>query len=99
MSSPVLTRYCLSRQILFDRTDLQPYAQIIFNDRREVITDVRYDEYKECEGVHFPANIRILFPQEEYSVELKVMKLSINAPITDEQFVMEAPPGAHVGFE
>jgi len=92
-------KYYLSRKTLFDRTDMQPYEQIIYNECGAVMTDVWYYEYKEFEGVLFPTNIRILFPQEAYSVELKVMKLSMNAPITDEQFVLETPPGVHLGLE
>ena len=55
---------------------------------------LRYDEYREFNGVLFPTNIQIWRPQEEYSIKLEVTKLTINGPIMDDQFVLEPPSGA-----
>jgi hypothetical protein len=57
---------------------------------------VLYDEYREFNGVFFPTNIQIRRPQEEYSIKLEVTKLTINGPITDDQFVLEPPSGAGI---
>jgi Domain of unknown function (DUF4292) len=86
----------LSRKTVFDRTDLQPHHQILYDENGSVITDVLYDEYKEFNGVLFPTNIRIWRPQEEYSIKLEVTKLTINGPIMDDQFVLEPPSGAGI---
>jgi hypothetical protein len=51
--------YYLSLKTLFDRTDLQPREEIIFDHAGLIDTDVRYDEYKEFNGVLFPTKIRI----------------------------------------
>jgi hypothetical protein len=84
----------LSRKTLFDRTDLQPHEQVFYDEHGSIVTDVRYNEYREFNGVFFPTNIRIWRPQEEYSIKLEVMKLTINSPIRDDQFVLEPPSGA-----
>jgi outer membrane lipoprotein-sorting protein len=86
----------LSRKTVFDRTDLQPHQQVLYDEHGSVVTDVLYDEYREFNGVLFPTNIRIWRPQEEYSIKLEVTKLTINGPIADDQFVLEAPAGAGV---
>jgi outer membrane lipoprotein-sorting protein len=86
----------LSRKTVFDRTDLQPHRQVLYDEHGSVVTDVLYDEYREFNGVLFPTNIRIWRPQEEYSIKLEVTKLTINGPIADDQFVLEAPSGAGV---
>jgi outer membrane lipoprotein-sorting protein len=86
----------LSRKTVFDRTDLQPHQQVLYDEHGSVVTDVLYDEYREFNGVLFPTNIRIWRPQEEYSIKLEVTKLTINGPIADDQFVLEAPSGAGV---
>jgi hypothetical protein len=80
--------YRLSRKTLFDRTDLQPHEEIIFDQTGSIETDVRYDEYKEFNGVLFPTRIRIRRPEEEYSLEIRVIKLSINGPVADDQVVL-----------
>jgi hypothetical protein len=86
----------LARKTVFDRTDLQPRQQVMYDEHGSVITDVLYDEYKEFNGVLFPTNIRIWRPQEEYSIKLEVTKLTINGPIMDDQFVLEPPSGAGI---
>jgi hypothetical protein len=82
----------LSRKTVFDRIDLQPHQQILYNELGAVVTEVVYDEYREFNGVLFPTNIRIWRPQEEDSIKLEVIKLTINGPIMDDQFVLEPPP-------
>ncbi|MGB8064145.1 MAG: DUF4292 domain-containing protein [Candidatus Sulfotelmatobacter sp.] len=84
----------LSRKTVFDRTDLQPHHQVLYDEYGSIVTDVRYDEYREFNGVLFPTNIQIWRPQEEYSIKLEVTKLTINGPIMDDQFVLEQPSGA-----
>jgi hypothetical protein len=84
----------LSRKTVFDRTDLQPRQQVLYDQHGSVVTDVMYGEYREFNGVSFPTNIRIWRPQEECSIKLEVKKLTINSPITDDQFVLEPPSGA-----
>jgi outer membrane lipoprotein-sorting protein len=86
----------LSRKTVFDRTDLQPHQQVLYDEHGSVVTDVLYDGYREFNGVLFPTNIRIWRPQEEYSIKLEVTKLTINGPIMDDQFVLDAPSGAGV---
>jgi outer membrane lipoprotein-sorting protein len=84
----------LSRKVVFDRTDLRPHQQLWYDEHGSIVTDVHYDEYSEFNGVLFPANIQIWRPQEEYSINLRVTKLTINGSILDDQFVLEVPPGA-----
>jgi hypothetical protein len=86
----------LARKTVFDRTDLQPHQQVLYDEHGSVVTDVLYDEYKEFNGVLFPTNIRIWRPQEEYSIKLEITKLTINGPIMDDQFVLEPPSGAGI---
>src|SRR6202050_582891 len=86
----------LSRKIVFSRTDLQPNRQYIYNDQGKLVTDARYAEYKEYDGVSFPSRIEIVRPQEEYDITLNVLKMEINKPLRDDQFALEQPPGAVV---
>jgi len=81
----------LSRKTVFDRTNLQLRQQRLYDEHGSVVTDVRYDEYREFNGVLFPTQIEIWRPQEEYSIRLRVTKLTINGPIMDDQFVLEPP--------
>ncbi len=86
----------ISRKIIFSRTDLKPHQQYIYDENLNVATDARYAEYKDFDGVSFPSRIEIYRPQEEYDITLNMLKVDMNKPLTDEQFVLEQPAGAQV---
>jgi outer membrane lipoprotein-sorting protein len=84
----------LSRRIIFSRVDLLPHRQLIYDEKGNLVTDAKYDEIRNYNGIDFPSVIGIWRPQEEYSITLKVLKLELNQPLTDEQFALQKPPGA-----
>ena len=86
----------LSRKVVFSRTDLQPHRQYIYNDQAQLVTDARYADYKEYDGVNFPSRIEISRPQEEYDITLNILKLELNKQLRDDQFALQQPPGAEV---
>jgi hypothetical protein len=83
----------LSRKTVFDRTNLQLRQQRLYDEHGSVVTDVRYDEYREFNGMLFPTRIEIWRPREECSIRLRVTKLTINEPIMDDELVLEPPSG------
>ena len=86
----------LSRKIVFNRSTLLPDRQMIYNKSANLVTDVGYVNYKDYDGILFPAKIDIRRPQEEYNITLNVVKLDFNQPLLDKQFVLAQPPGAQV---
>jgi hypothetical protein len=86
----------LSRKIVFGRTDLKPHEQFIYDAHARIATDSRYAGYKDYDGVSFPSRIEIFRPQEEYDITLNLLKVDMNKPLSDEQFVLEQPAGADV---
>jgi outer membrane lipoprotein-sorting protein len=86
----------LSRKIVFSRIDLQPHRQLIYDERGNLATDVRYGDYKEYDGISFSTQTEIERPQEAYDITLNVLKLELNKPMTDDQFDLPQPEGAEV---
>jgi len=86
----------LERKIIFGRIDLQPHRQYIYSEDGTVATDARYAQYKDFDGFSFPSRIEIFRPQEEYDITLNMLKVDINKPLTDDQFVLAQPSGAVV---
>jgi hypothetical protein len=86
----------LSRKIVFSRADLRPHRQYIYDEQAKLVTDARYANYKDYDGVSFPSRIEIFRPQEEYDITLNMLKLEMNKPLRDDQFALEQPPGAEV---
>ena len=86
----------LSRKIIFGRTDLKPHQQFIYDEKGNVVTDAKYAQYKDFGGFTFPSRIEIYRPQEEYDITLNMLKVEINSPLKDDQFVLQQPAGAQV---
>jgi outer membrane lipoprotein-sorting protein len=86
----------LYRKIYFSRADLQPYRQTIYDEKGSITTDAMYSDPQDFGGVRFPSLIEIQRPQEEYSIAIKMVKLTLNEPLKAEQFQLETPAGATV---
>jgi len=88
--------WTLSRKIIFNRDDLLPNRQIIYDKAGNVATDARYEAYGDYNGIGFPSKIGINRPQEEYDIILEVVKAKFNEPLTDEQFQLSQPAGSQL---
>lgn len=86
--------WILARKVIFDRTTLVPHRQIMYDPHGDAATDANYQVFKDFDGVSFPSYIDIKRPQEEYDIRLIMVKLTINQPITEEQFALQQPPGS-----
>lgn len=84
----------LARKVVFDRTNLVPHRQIVFDEKGNPVTDASYQFYKDYDGIQFPSYIDIKRPQEEYDIRLIMVKLTLNQPISDEQFALQQPAGS-----
>jgi len=86
----------LSRRILFSRTDLQPHEQSIYNRQGQLVTFAHYENLTEYSGIMLPAIVSIQRPVEGYGITISMVKLDVNVPLTDEQFVLTQPPGSQL---
>ncbi len=89
-------QWILARKIVFSRTDLLPHRQYIYDEQGNLVTDAKYAEYKNYDGVSFPSRIEISRPQEEYVIQLNILKMEINKQLRDDQFALQQPAGAEV---
>ena len=81
----------LSRKLIFSRTDLLVHRQLIYDLSGNMVTEARYEKYQEFNGTQFPSDIDIWRPKEEYSIGISVVKMTINEPLTDDQFAGADP--------
>jgi hypothetical protein len=90
------TNWYLSRRIIFSRLDLLPSRQFEYDKNGNLATDAKYADYKTFGSLMFPGRIEIRRPQEEYTIGLTVLKLTINEELKDDQFALAQPAGAQV---
>lgn len=84
----------LDRTIWFSRVDLRLAREIILDPAGNILTDARYSDWRQYDGVPFPKHIEIDRPHDEYAVVLDVQKMDINKGISDDKFVLNQPQGS-----
>jgi hypothetical protein len=85
------------RNVYFDRYTLQIARQKTFNSAGEILSETRYTDWADHNGIPFPSTIDIRRPKDGYEVVLRMTDLKINsADITPEKFVLNRPPSAQL---
>lgn len=84
------------RVVTFNRNDLQPYQEDIYDSEGNVETQVFYSGYRDFDSVTYPSSIIIKRPLEDIQIVLTVEEVKENPPLGDEQFVVKPAEGATV---
>jgi len=84
------------RVIHFDRTNLLPYKQDIYDKDGRLATVATYDNYQKFGDVQFPTLINMSRPLDEYAIKMVIDKLSTNQELGDDQFQLKIPDNVPV---
>ena len=84
------------RVIHINRVNMLPYQQDIYNDDGQIVTQAKYDNYKDFGGQQFPSLITITRPLDEYSLKVQIKSLKLNETLEDDQFELKIPDGVTV---
>ena len=79
------------RVIHFNRINLLPIGQDIYNAAGDLETQVVYGPYQDFNGTQFPGTITINRLLDELRITLTVEKLILNQPLADDQFELKVP--------
>jgi hypothetical protein len=79
------------RVIHFNRINLLPIGQDIYNAAGDLETQVVYGPYQDFSGTQFPGTITINRSLEELRITITVEKLVLNQPLADDQFELKVP--------
>ena len=82
------------RVVHFDRENLLPVEQDLYDEKGTLSTQVIYGTYRDFEGTKFPGTITLKVPQNEYQLVMTVERVTANPPLTDDQFQVATPKGA-----
>lgn len=81
------------RVIHFRRTDLLPYEQDLYDDTGRLETQVSYGPYQDFGGTTYPSSITLKRPLENYQLSATIDRVTLNTPLTNDQFHIEIPDG------
>jgi hypothetical protein len=84
------------RVVTFNRLDLRPFQQDVYDTDGNMATQVFYTNYADFGGVTYPATITIKRPNEGIEITLTTTKVSQNITLPDNQFQLKLPPETKV---
>jgi len=97
----------IARRIWFDRADLEVARLEIFGSGGKLLADIVYRDWQATlqtaasgqpggpnMAVPFPREIFLARPHDDYTLDIRVTKLQLNATIDAGRFQLEQPPGA-----
>lgn len=107
-------KFEIDRKVWYSRTDLQVSRVQLFGPGGKLDADIAYTDWQPAtaafssdaapvtQPVSFARDIHIWRPQDDYKLEIKILKLTMNEPITPDKFELAQPTGTdlvHVGDE
>lgn len=84
------------RVIHFNRIDLRPYEEDIYDARGAIQTQAIYGADQKFGEVEFPGTITIKRPLEEYQIVVTFSQLITNLKLNNEMFQLQTPASAKV---
>jgi outer membrane lipoprotein-sorting protein len=86
----------INRTIFFERTTLVMVRQKEYDPDGNIISDTRYRDWHTYGNIPFPGTIDITRPKDGYGVVISIVKMDMNASITDDKFVLAQPEGTEL---
>ncbi|MBI3404763.1 MAG: hypothetical protein HY046_04835 [Acidobacteria bacterium] len=94
----------IARKVWFDRSDLRLARIQIFGPRGRVVTDARYADWQPADenqgaggaDLRYPRQIHVGRPLDDYRLEIRITRLTLNESIAPERFQLAQPPGAEL---
>lgn len=101
----------LARKIWFDRADLQVSRVQLYGASGRLDSDITYSDWQPIAATasaglppapqnSYPRDIHIWRPQDDYKLEIRILKLTVNEDISADRFELAQPAGTdlvHVG--
>src|SRR5580704_16631488 len=104
-------KFEIARKVWYSRIDLRVSRVQLFGAGGKLDSDITYTDWQPVPGpagapatdqANFARDIHIWRPQDDYKLEIKISKLTLNEPISPDRFELAQPAGTdliHVGDE
>jgi len=96
----------IERNLWFDRSDLHLARIQIYGHEGKLVSDIRLDAWQAATlpsssatvngSLEFPRHIAMQRPHDDYKLEIKVKKVTLNEPIADDRFQLQQPTGSEL---
>jgi outer membrane lipoprotein-sorting protein len=97
-------KFAIARKIWYSRIDLRVSRVQLFGAGGKLDSDIEYSDWQPvpataaegapaAEQASFARDIHIWRPQDDYKLEIKILKLTLNDPISPDRFELAQPAG------
>lgn len=86
----------IARKIWFDRADLSIARVQIYGGRGRLAADIRYADWQAAGELRYPRHFWLVRPHDDYQLEVRITKLTLNEDIAADRFRLEQPPGTEL---
>jgi outer membrane lipoprotein-sorting protein len=96
----------IERNLWFDRLDLHLARIQIYGPAGRLVSDIHLDEWQAAAlaassvtvngNLEYPRHITMQRPHDDYKLEIKVKKVTLNESISDDRFQLQQPPGTEL---
>jgi outer membrane lipoprotein-sorting protein len=96
----------IQRNLWFDRSDLHLARIQIYGPAGKLVSDIRLDTWQPASpapttaivngNLDFPRHIVMQRPHDDYKLEIKVKKVTLNESISDDRFQLQQPAGTEL---
>jgi outer membrane lipoprotein-sorting protein len=97
----------IARKIWFDRVDLRVSRVQLYGAAGRLDSDIAYSDWQPIAASpagsvpalstgNYPRAIHIWRPQDDYKLEIRILKLTVNEEITADRFDLPQPPGTEL---
>ncbi len=90
------TDWEIARKIWFDRTDLHMARVTTYDAGGKVASDMRYAQWDASGTVKYAHRIVLARPENDYTLEIGITKVTFNEDIPNDRFVLKQPAGVEV---
>jgi predicted small lipoprotein YifL len=96
----------IDRNLWFDRSDLHLARIQIYATAGKLVSDIRFDSWQAAAlptssatingSLEFPRHIAMQRPHDDYKLEIKVKKVTLNESVSDDRFQLQQPVGSEL---
>jgi len=86
----------IARKIWFDRANLNMSRIETYDAGGQLASDVSYSDWGTFGAQQYPRDITVNRPANDYSLEIHIEKLTLNAAIPPDRFVLKQPAGTEL---
>ena len=89
----------IARKLWFDRTELSLARVQLYGPGGRLLSEIRYADWQPAgasTAVRYPRHIWLARPRDDYQLEVRITRVTLNEEIVADRFRLEQPPGTEL---